>query len=107
MREGADLILARGDRGGAKIDYAFGRDLATLDTAGEIEGGEEAVGAREHFGDSSGGGGSVAQSDFCVMAGCAAARIFAARARPRSAHLLAFHGEGTERRQTPGRHGPG
>ena len=40
IRECADLILACRNRGGAEIDHALGRELAGLDAAREIEGGE-------------------------------------------------------------------
>ncbi len=49
MRECADIVLARRNRGGAEIDDALGREFAGFDAAREIEGGEQAVGTGEHF----------------------------------------------------------
>ena len=46
--ERADILLARGNGCGAEIDHALGRELARLDAARKIEGGEQAVGTGEH-----------------------------------------------------------
>ncbi len=48
--EGADVLLARRNRGGAQIDKSLRREVARLDAACEVERGEQAVGTREHGG---------------------------------------------------------